>query len=57
MVKGYDSSEHYINYRRFNKEDFTECWYLREYQYRVIESALKNEGELEDFLLSNIKLD
>lgn len=26
------------------------------YEYRVIESALKDESELEDFLLSNIKL-
>lgn len=54
MVKGYDTSEYYTNYRRFNKENFTECRYLREYQYRLIESSLKDESELEDFLLSNI---
>ena len=54
MVKGYNTSEYYTNYRRFNKEDFTECQYLREYQYRLIESSLKDESELEDFLLSNI---
>ena len=27
------------------------------YEYRLIESALKDESELEDFLLSNIKID
>ena len=54
MIKGFDTSEYYINYRRFNKENFTECRYLREYQYRVIESSLKDESDLEDFLLSNI---
>ena len=27
------------------------------YQYRLIESALKDESELEDFLLNSIKLD
>lgn len=27
------------------------------YEYRIIESALKDESELEDFLLSNIKVD
>lgn len=57
MVKGYDTSEYYINYRRFNKENFTECRYLREYQYRVIESALKDESELESFIFDNIKVD
>ena len=57
MVKWYDTSEYYINYRRFNKEDFTECRYLREHQYRVIESALKDESELEGFLLNNIKVE
>ena len=29
-------------------------WY---YEYRLIESSLKDESELEDFLLSNIKVD
>jgi hypothetical protein len=57
MVKGYDTSEYYTNYRRFNKEDFTECQYLREYQYRLIESSLKDESELEDFLLQNINVE
>ena len=27
------------------------------YEYRLIESSLKDESELEDFLLSNIKVD
>ena len=56
MVKGCNTSEYYINYWRFNKENFTECWYLREYEYRLIESSLKDENELEDFLLQNIKV-
>lgn len=29
----------------------------RDYQYRLIESSLKDESELEDFLLNNIKVD
>lgn len=29
----------------------------REYQYRLIESSLKDESELGDFLLQNIKID
>lgn len=28
-----------------------------DYKYRLIESALKDEGELEDFLLDNIKIE
>lgn len=33
-------------------------WYkYLDYQYRLIESSLKDENELEDFLLSNIKVD
>ena len=30
---------------------------MERYEYRVIESSLKDESELEDFLLSNIKID
>ena len=29
----------------------------KDYEYRLIEASLKDESELEDFLLSNIKLD
>ena len=57
MIKGFDTSEYYTNYRRFNKENFTECRYLREYEYRLIESSLKDEMDLERFLLDNIKID
>jgi hypothetical protein len=34
-------------------------WVIRDtdYQYRLIESALKDESELEDLLLSNIKVE
>jgi hypothetical protein len=36
-------------------------WWVRweqvDYEYRVIESSLKDESELEDFLLNSIKLD
>ena len=31
-------------------------FYFREYQYRLIESALRSEDELEEFLLQNIKI-
>ena len=30
---------------------------MERYEYRLIESSLKDESELEDFLLSNIKVD
>lgn len=34
------------------------CEYTpKHYEYRLIESALKDESELEDFLLDNIKID
>lgn len=29
-------------------------WYIQDYEYRLIESSLKDESELEEFLLSNI---
>lgn len=31
-------------------------WFIQDYEYRLIESALKDESELEDFLLDNIKV-
>lgn len=34
--------------------DDEQWYYTRDYQYRLIESALKDESELEEFLLSNI---
>ena len=58
MVNTNDSpEENAINYWRYNKKDLTEWWYMRNYQYRLIESSLKDESELEDFLLQNIKID
>jgi len=57
MVNANDTpEENAINYWRYNKKDLTEWWYMRNYQYRVIESALKDESELEQFLLQNIKV-
>lgn len=51
-------------------DNIAECWYWRnhfeldeieynqtDFQYWVLESSLKDESELEDFLLSNIKVD
>ena len=35
----------------------TEIWQDEQYQYRLIEASLKDESELEDFLLNSIKLD
>ena len=43
------------NYRWDNECDDNCCY--DEYQYRLIESALTDEDKLEDFILSNIKLD
>ena len=42
------------NYQWDNECD-TNCCY-DDYEYRLIESSLKDESELEDFLLSNIKV-
>ena len=33
------------------------CYNYEDYEYRLIESALTDEDKLEDFILSNIKLD
>lgn len=35
----------------------TEIWQDEQYKYRLIESSLKDESELEDFLLQNIKVE
>ena len=40
-----------------NIEGFNDEFGDNDYQFRLIESALKDESELEDFLLSNIKVD
>ena len=39
--------------------EHSDFWYTSwdNYEYRLIESSLKDESELEDFLLSSIKLD
>lgn len=53
----------YWNIREYYSEQDNWWIYLRKlngednYEYRLIESALKDESELEDFLLSNIKVD
>ena len=41
------------NRERNGKDLYTDIYY----EYRLIESALKDESELEDFLLNSIKLD
>jgi len=57
MINANDTpEENIINYWRYNKEDLTEWRYMRNYQYRLIESSLKDESELKDFLLQNIKV-
>ena len=46
-------------YRRWYTKHNTkaEYWDEWDYEYYLIESSLKKDGELEDFLLSNIKID
>ena len=57
MINANDTpEENAINYWRYNREDLTEWRYMRNYQYRLIESSLKDESELKDFLLQNIKV-
>lgn len=47
-----------INKKWNTKRKSLKSWKWREeYEYRLIESALKDESELEDFLLNNIKID
>ena len=41
----------------YNRDSDTYWFTIQEYQYRLIESALTDEDKLEDFILSNIKLD
>lgn len=41
----------------YNRDSDTYWFTIQEYQYRLIESALKDESELESFLLENIKVD
>lgn len=38
----------------YNRDSDTYWFTIQEYQYRLIESALKDESELEKFLLNNI---
>ena len=38
----------------YNRDSDTYWFTIQEYQYRLIESSLKDESELEEFLLSNI---
>lgn len=40
----------------YNRDSDTYWFTIQEYQYRLIESALKDESELEKFLLDNIKV-
>jgi hypothetical protein len=39
------------------RTDLRKSCYPHDYEYRIIESALCDEDKLEDFLLSNIKVD
>lgn len=54
MVK--ENNDVRIKKYRWDNECDTNCCY-DDYEYRLIESSLKDESELEDFLLSNIKVD
>lgn len=44
------------NYTYFNIHGTWKAYEHWNYEYRLIESALKDESELEDFLLDNIKV-
>jgi hypothetical protein len=39
------------------RTDLRKSCYPHDYEYRLIESSLKDESELEQFLLDNIKID
>ena len=43
-------------YKRENDEGNGLIYYCDEYQYYIIESSLKDESELEDFILDNVKI-
>lgn len=49
------NDEVWIKHINDTEKDYDrDCWI---YEYRLIESSLRDESELEDFLLSNIKID
>lgn len=59
MVKKIKEENYVKNYEEYGD---WECWFFTSryddnYQYRLIESALKDESELEQFLLENIKVE
>lgn len=47
----------WINSRAKSAYQSYPVYTMERYEYRVIESSLKDDSELEDFLLSNIKVD
>ena len=56
VTKEYDYNDRTKNYDAYyNESDDTYSW--DDYEYRIIESALCDEDKLEEFLLSNIKID
>ena len=59
MVKEHTSLDKEMRWRRIRPYDaeWENKYMYNTYQYRLIESSLKDESELEDFLLQNIKVD
>lgn len=56
-----DESQFRDNYLYYEwtceRDDYTEFNYANDYEYWLIESALRDEDKLEEFLLDNIKVD
>ena len=46
-----------IRYKADENNDIDDANYMSEFYYWLLESALKDESELEEFLLQNIKVD
>lgn len=54
LIKGNTKEAYYWQYKTPLWAEWAKTYRKADYQYRLIESALKDESELEDFLLSNI---
>ena len=56
ITKSYKDSKDWTKHWGYNWDKYLKWYDMYNYQYRIIESALKDESELEQFLLENIKV-
>ena len=56
ITKSYKDSRDRVHHWWYNWDRYLEWFDMYNYKYRLIESALCNEEDLEKFLLDNIKI-